>query len=49
MQDLINNFKSSDRNKKYKPKLIKNGIHYFDINDVEVKVATISLEDASIG
>ena len=30
---------------KFKPKLIKNGIHYYDIGDIEVKMAFIGLED----
>lgn len=30
--------------KKYKQKMIKNGIVYYEIEDIEVKIATISLE-----
>jgi hypothetical protein len=30
---------------KFKPKLIKNGINYYDIGDIEVKMAFMGLED----
>jgi len=30
---------------KFKPKLIKNGINYYDIGDIEVRMAFTGLED----
>lgn len=31
--------------RKYKPKLVRDNIHYFDVKDVEVKIATMELND----
>jgi hypothetical protein len=43
MRELVLDQSKRRDGAKYKPKLIKNGIHYYDIKDTEVKMAFIGL------
>ena len=44
MMQIIPDLQKSVEHRKYKAKLIKNNIVYFDIDDVEVKVALVTLD-----
>lgn len=47
MEDLIKDISLNKSRGKYKPKLIKDNIRYYDIDNIEVKLAMIGLEDAN--
>ena len=44
MLNLIPDMHKSVEHRKYKAKLIKNNVVYFDIDDIEVKVALVTLD-----